>query len=42
MENNTVFGSKIFITTFLVVFIGYTYFLGNNVNQEIDLGEPPF
>lgn len=42
MENNTVFGGKVFLTTFFVVFIGYTYMLGNNVSQEIDIGEPPF
>ncbi len=41
-ENNTNYGIKIFIVSFVTIFIGYIYMLGDKTVQEIDIGEPPF
>jgi uncharacterized membrane protein YadS len=42
-ENNTQYGVKIFVISFISVFVVHTYISNDcNVRQEIDVGEPPF
>jgi type III secretory pathway component EscS len=42
-ENTSNYAVKVFVVSFLVVFISYTYLMGDATSsQEIDIGEPPF
>jgi uncharacterized membrane protein YozB (DUF420 family) len=43
-EPNNIYGIKIFVMSFLVVFVCHSYLIGVNstVMQDIDIGEPPF
>lgn len=43
-EPNSSYGTKIFIITFLIVFVCHSYLMGsdNKLIQDIDIGEPPF
>lgn len=43
-EPNSSFGTKIFIITFLIVFVCHSYLTSsdNTLIQDIDIGEPPF
>lgn len=43
-EPNNTYGIKVFIISFVIVFVCYSYFIGgdNALTQDIDVGEPPF
>lgn len=43
-EPNNSYGIKVFIISFLIVFVCHSYFIGgdNALAQDIDVGEPPF
>ena len=43
-ESNTTFGVHVFFAVFIITFLVSTFLLDNSpgVNQEIDVGEPPF
>lgn len=43
-ESNNSYGIKVFIISFLIVFVCHSYFVGgdNALVQDIDVGEPPF
>lgn len=43
-ETNTSYGIRVFVIVFIVTFVLFSYLCdnGNGVNQEIEIGEPPF
>lgn len=43
-ESNTTYGFRVFIVVLITSFVLYSYISGDGgtVNQEIDIGEPPF
>lgn len=43
-EPNNSYGIKVFVISFFIVFVCYSYFVGGDIalTQDIDVGEPPF
>lgn len=43
-ETNTAYGIRVFVVVFIISFVYFSYMCdtGNGINQEIDVGEPPF